>query len=380
MPTAHRRAPAAFTLIEVMVALAVGGILLSTVVGLLTLTMRDARRMRAQAEMLRDAESIGRLLGSELRLAGLGVPRGEGVDPSYGTSPPVTFPTAVLVAGDSEVGILADLPRPDANFSTFGALHTRPTGTAAVRAIAWHNENNGACIPDGSATSCVVGRDSLLFPDGGAGCRGTGSGAAFADRQCPWGLRRVLPGDSILIVAGDGRWSRALVSGSVVTSNVASGGPVAAELSAGYPTAVWPNTNLGDAPGGALGQGFVTTLDRVFYKLDGRTLVRRQCWGDPNPDDPDWPALGTNTVPATPQSTAGSNANDTVCTPAEVVARSVDSLTFTYLDADNLAVTVGPTTKADIRRIDYDVRFSRTVDGRPVQHGVTGVVRLLNIQ
>ena len=373
-----------FTLIEVIIALAIGAILLTTVMSVLTLTLKDNRRTRAHSEIMREAESVTRLMNQELRLAGLGVPAGANIDAAYGSSPPaggVKFYASLLVGGNSEVGVLADLPRPDANYSTFGALHSRATGSAATRTIAWHNENNGTCMPDGAGTACVAGRDSIFFADNAAGCTATGSGAPFTDRKCPWGMRRLLANDAIQIAAGDGTWSNAVVSGAVQKPNTTVD-VISAVLTSGYNTAIWPNLVAADGPAGRAGQGFVTTLDRVFYRLVGSTIVRQQCWGDPNPNDSDWPDAATNTVPTTPETTGGGGGTpapvNSTCTVAEVVARNVSSFALRYFDASGVAVTVGSTTKDDVRRVDYTIGFAKTVDGRQVLHEVAGSIRLTN--
>lgn len=355
--TAKRRsaAPApGFTLVEVMVALVIGAVLLSTVVSVLTLTLRDARRTRVHSELLRDAESVTHQLNSELRLAGLGLPRGANIDASYGTSPPAAPLAALIVAGATEIGIVADLPRPDANFNTFGGLHGRDTGAAT---IAWHNENNGACVPDSTSSSCSAGVDSVFFPVNATGCTTTGT-SGFNDRLCPWGMRRGRANESILIVAGDGQWSRSVLSGSVSAGTIR-----AADLSTAYSRTTWPQ-----GPGAVAGQGFVATLDRVFYWLDGTKIRRRQCWGDPNPNDPQW-SEPPSTASWDPAATDGGSAGASECTPAEVVARNVSSLSFTY--------TTG--TDGVIRKVDYAIGFARTVDGRPVLHVVNGAIRLTNI-
>lgn len=404
-----------FTLIEVVIALAIGAVLLTTVMSVMVVTLRDTKRARAHSEMLRDADFVSHALNTELRLAGLGVPLGAHVAvtpgtcaggagagnvctsaPSpqcpapglcsavgtYGTPPrAVGFYAALLVGGTNQIGILADLPRPDANYGVFGALHTRATG--GPTAVAWHNENNGACMPDNNAATCVAGRDSVFFADDLAGCVTTGGGAAFTDRKCPWGMRRLMPGESIQIVAGDGSWSDAVVSGSV--QRVAAGVPVvsvsSAVLSTGFSATAWPNLLPGQGPGGVPGQGFVTTLDRVFYRVVGTNIVRRQCWGDPDPNQANWPNGATNTVPtATPQLSGGSGVSVNTCTDEEVVARNVSGLNFTYRDAAGATVAVtNAATKASVRRVDYTIDFAKTIDGRPVTHTINGTVRLSSL-
>jgi hypothetical protein len=139
-----------------------------------------------------------------------------------------------------------------------------------------------------------------------------------------------------------------------------------------------------DGPGGIAGQGFVSTPDRVFFKLSGSNIVRRQCWGDPDPSQAAWPDALTNAVPASPGLTAGAGVTANDCTDDEVVARNVNGLTFTYFDATGTLLTLadpvaGPPDKDDVFRIDYAIDFFTIVDGRPLTHRVQGSVRLSNL-
>jgi prepilin-type N-terminal cleavage/methylation domain-containing protein len=388
----------AFTLIEVIVALVLSATLMSVVLGILAATLRDGRRARVHSEMLRDADLVTHLLNSDLRLAGVGVPATTGVniDVLYGAAPPTSFYGSVIVASTTQVGILGDLPRPDANYGAFGAIHRRPTGDGT--AIAWHNENNGSCMPDNNAGTCIVGRDSLFFPDNAAGCNNTGNGAVFSDRKCPWGMRRTLPGDHIIITAGDSNWATATLTGDVQRLAAAAGLPqvYSAELSPGYlvtvmaggppptPTAVWPNNAATDGPGGIAGQGFVATLDRVFFRRVGSTITRRQCWGDPDPNQAGFPSVNVNAVPASPQLVAATGVTPNECTDEEVVARNVSGFAIRTFDVNNAPITLGnpvagPPDKSDVFRIDYTVDFQKMVDGRNVTHRVQGSVRLTNL-
>lgn len=373
-----------FTLVEVIVSMVIGIILLAVCTSITVNTLVEGKRTRAQSEMARDGALAGQLLSQELRQAGLGVPNGRHIDIGYGTSNN-PFYASLLVAGADEIGIVGDLARPDANYNAYGPLHNRPLPT---NNLAWHTESNGTCVPDLAAgTSCSTAVTSLFFP-GEAGCDAVGTGN-FGDRTCPWGLRRVLPGERMIIVSGDGQWGHV---GLFTPGTIDQAGPnlvLAARLSPGWVSStpgIWPPPPP-PAPAVTLptqvgGQGWVATLDRLFFRYDGgtRTIQRIQCSGDPDPDNPNWPDETATTIPATLTFTPLLGTANT-CGPSEIVARHVDSLTFTYFDAAGTNVPVRNTgaLKRSVRRVGYRIQFRQTLDGRDVIYDVGGSVRLQNL-
>ena len=137
--------------------------------------------------------------------------------------------------------------------------------------------------------------------------------------------------------------------------------------------AVWPNVLPADAPVGVSGQGYVTTIDRVFFRLNGTNLERIQCFGDPDPGSANWPNLATNTLPGTLASTpAGGALNE--CTAAEVIAKNVASVAFAYADGTGTVTA----TKNLIRRIDWTIKLRKTVNNRTVEQDVVGTVAVRN--
>ena len=186
-----------FTILELLVGLSVALIVLAAVVSLFSRTMQTQRRARARAELGRQGAFLGHLLQQELRLAGLGVPTATSVE---GALPPVVH---VLFAGNNALGIVADLPRPDATFSTFGVLDDRPAG---VRRLMWHTDQNGACAPQ--ASGCPVNETSVLYRGDTALCTASG------DRTCPWANHRLRPGEYFVAAAGNGSWANLLAAGS----------------------------------------------------------------------------------------------------------------------------------------------------------------------
>lgn len=439
-----------FTLLEVAISIALMVVVLGVTMGIIVKVLAENRRQRVHAEILRDAMLTTQLLNSDLRQAGLGAPRNvnestclvEGLyirknctpDPFcsfpcvpapcvllYGSGTrPASFDTSVILANATQVGIVGDLARPDSQYSAYGPLHNRATAGASTTTtsvhLMWHNENNGLCAPGNGPPACNLGNTSTFFAGESTDLCTVANPNA---RTCPWGMNRVRAGERLQIVAGDRSWSTAALADPLNVVNY-SGGRLAVVLSPGFDVpmsdgdavndAVWPNTVAGDGPGGIAGQGWVTTLDRVFFIHDPtlRVIQRVQCSGDPDPQHASWPNAGVNALAlpvniASLQLTASVTAPVTTaphaCVGPEVVARNVDNVTFTYVNAANTALVTGtgitgigattcgpftpPTTgKNAIRRIDYVINFRKSVDASPahdVTHAVSGSVRLQNL-
>ncbi len=424
--------PRAFTLLEVVIAMVLSIIIMGTVVTVILATVQDTKRSRTIAAMQRDMAFVGQLFSLELRQAGLGVPlddsvlpsppavvqppSGEHIDDPYGGAGNTFFYGAVLVAAASQVGVVADLPRDDANYPPFGSLTSLPLVTGQNH-LMWHNENNGACAQDSMVGSCKVGDSSLFFNNPNAnGC------TAFNSRTCPWGLRRMLPNERLVVVDGAGRWATARFGNSLDPVNVSSPVPIAtaytvdmASLSTGW-SQPWPNLvpgvsappftppitiygNPGEVPGG----GYVSTPDRVFYRLTGTgggtstcttgapnycNIERIRCFGDPDPQgNPEFPRATDATINGDAAATRADFVVNTGtvqsnCGNFEVVARNVESLSFSYFDRTGAAVPTPINTalaKQSVTRIAYRINFRKVVGGRPVTFVGGGSVRLQNL-
>lgn len=365
-----RKSPRAFTMLELVLGLTMGAIVLGALVAILGNALVENRRQRAHSELQRDAEFVMQMLTQEIRLAGLGVPTGSHIDPAFGAGAPSTFDARrILVAGATDMLIMGDLPRPDANYPAFGNLHDRANG--ALDRIAWHTENNGTCVPG----ACVIGNASVFFP-GGEDCD------SATARTCPW-YGRLASGDRIQIVDGPGRWGHTAMSSLVPA---VSNGVVSAQLSVAMDgTGSWTNATDGDAPTGTYGQGWVTSIDRVRYRYDAgtSTLLRTQCWGDPDPEHANWPVATAAAVPAS-LLVNPTGAAQTICTAEEIVARNVTSVAFRYVTDAGVDQTGANTANAKnlIRRVEWIIEFSK-VDatlGRTVAYTAVGSVNVQNVQ
>lgn len=391
----RRAAPGGFTLLEVAVAVALSVIVIGAATTVLSAVLVQNKRQRIHSDLQRDAELVGQLLATELRQAGLGVPQGPHIQKNcpggvctftYGTGANTTSAGLrfgahrLLVAAPTEIGLVGDLPRPDSNYPVFGPLHSRHSG-AGTGILAWHNESNGTCIPPGCATSGF----STFFPGSGIDCSTVGG-----EITCPWALRRVARGDRLQVVDGRGDWAHAGVdTAGAVGGNSSLLGVLGLRLSPAMDPSAnsWLNDSAGVGPSGFAGQGFVTTLDRVFYVFDSVAGVirRTQCFGDPDPGHADWPE-SANTVPGspgtiTPPVTAPSTSAQNRCVGPEVVARHVTSVAFTYFDQAGAAVAVASNADKDsIRRVEWVIGFqnANTIVGTPVTYTLMGAVSLQN--
>lgn len=419
-----------FTLLEIMIALGLAAVVLAAAVGIMVTTMKDAQRTRIHSSMTRDGAFVGTLMHVELKQAGLGIPTGTHIqrsqnnNPYYGTSQPTNFYSrGLIVARTDQIVVQADLPRPDAQYATFGPLDSRPTGpvptaasadTNAVLSVLWHTENNGGCMPPTSATTaCNQANTSIFFPGVATADQciltsTTSDTGRAAKRACPWGLARVRAGEQIQIASGDGAWTHAEVEDpltivsyggyaqlpSLLLNSTLSEGAAGFDQS-GDNSNTWRNQQYGEGPGGIQGQGWVTTIDRVSYRYVAGTAplygtIRRfQCWGDPDPDHAGWPAETDYTSLTRAEAVSVTPVNDDTslmsvtanyCTQEEIVARNVEDVSFTYYDASGAAITVDAAgEKALVRRFDYRIDFRRDWQNRAVRHTVAGSIRMPNI-
>lgn len=364
--------PRGFSLIELLVALGLG-------VGILTVTMAltsQAVEMRNQArikmELNREGAFASSALTHEIKQAGLGLPWGENINGGG------KFYAGLIVGTDEGVGIVADLPRPDAQYNVIGPMLAVPSGDQTH--VAWFNENNGSCVPSDNANSCLTGATSVFFP-GEDGCSTDGSTDPEDQRTCPWGLRRLVADERLQIISGEGTWATAAVkSGGPKIEQIGLAGKPQFSmllLDPGWP-ATWPNDNVEALPVGQ-GTGFVTTLDRLFVYKDGTNLMRLQCWGDPDPDNSDWPSADS-AAPASPAAAAAVNAN-TTCVGPEVIARNVSNAQFTYRRFDGTVLTtplVGAAIKKSVATVQFELTLAKTHSGKTISHTVTGEVGLRN--
>lgn len=347
-----------FTLLEVVISISISIVVLSVATALFVQVAYAGQRARAKAELAREGAFASTTLADDLRFAGLGVPRGEKV----GGAASDTAPGPIGKAAATELMLVADLPRPDASFPAFGVLHGRPTASRAI--LAWHTENNGGCVRSTDSTLDCSIADASLFYDA------QGCATSAEDDVCPWGAKRVVAGEWLVVGSGDGRWQNVRVATPLAIGAEAYdpalgiGGVLGLRLDASA-TSTWTMDSYAQPPFSSLGQPFVASVDRVFWRFDaaGKRVLRRFCWGPFDPAHASW-AAGSAANPAT--------VPGTTCTREETMARDVVDATFAYVDDDD-----APTTNlARVRRVDWTISSQRTVLNRVVRHDERGSVDL----
>ncbi len=319
--TGRRMRTRGFTLVEVLVAGAVGLVILTSVIGYLLHRSRVDAREQQLARLKRDASLLLGQLERELRQAGLGRPTRTRMDGDQ-----ELFPGPLLAAGETELTFVADLPRPDGGLnglSSFAANQTVPP--LPWRGVALLNELNGGCDVDTSSFSaCRTDEASLLLPAPGADCGSTPAGAP----SCPWGLRKYRPREWLVLVDGRGRWTQRYVQDDLFQS---SGGRYALMLDSALP---------GDFFGTTPNKGWAASLDRVHYRLAGDTVMRKQCWQA-------FPSPAALPAAATPCTLPGDG------TAWEPLLSTVppNGLRLRYLDANGAVLAPLPLSAAALRRV-----------------------------
>lgn len=331
-----RRARAGgFTLIELMVASVVALMVLSTAIALLLASARAHRRHVELGRLKRSAALVVDQLTSELRQAGLGVPSSVRAEPPGGLYPPPLF-----TAGETSIAFSADLPRPDSALNGLSELaDDQSPGTLPAHGLAVVNELSGGCDVYVGALPCTTDASSLLFPtEPGSGCDGSPDA-----RTCPWALNRYRAREAILIVNSNGNWvQRELDSPPFGASNTRRALKLTTAPPPQFPFFAGAN------------RGFVSTPDRVFYRVDGDSVVRKQCW-DAVPIPTTTDAL---TVPC-------SRLDDG--TDWEPLATGA-TLSFIYYDANGIPLGPLPLSEPQlrrVRRVEVQLHLERAVSGLP---------------
>lgn len=285
--------PRGFTLIELVIGLTVAALVMSAVMQLVGLAIQSFTAARVRLGMSQEANAVAFLLDRELAAAGVGRATGAragGAETMWMVMREGAANADIPLCSASttnDVRILADVPRPNSNFATYGWLWGQPVApTCAVppcgtsNRVMWMTENNGNCVKGAFGDDCTDSRG--IFFSGEGSCDSAG------DRTCPWGLKRASANEYLQVVAGDGSFEQVRFVGgisSVVTMpTTASATVYVAETSAYRASAQavgWTADRLDAQPNGSRGSGFVTSWDRIRYKLDTTTkkLQRQQCWG-----------------------------------------------------------------------------------------------------
>jgi prepilin-type N-terminal cleavage/methylation domain-containing protein len=329
-----------FTLIEVIVASGVGLVILAAIMGYLVQRSRNDQREAQLGRLKQDASVLLGQLRRDLGQAGLGRPpraRLEGKGE--------LFPGPLLSGAETSLAFVADVPRPDSSLnglSSFAANQVSPP--LPVGGVALLNELTGGCDVDGSQPSaCRTHEASLLLASSEVDCRDSPDSAP----TCPWGLNKYRPGEWLVLVDGVGRWVERQVAPELFSNRASR---FALMLRGQLPADFFAVPN----------RGWVTSLDRVFYRLEQGTVERKQCWGP----------VGSQATSSSLSTACGAAADGTGWEPLLRTA-APNGLVFRYLDSTGAELEPLPLSTVDlrrVRRIEVALRLSAPTSGRPVTY------------
>jgi prepilin-type N-terminal cleavage/methylation domain-containing protein len=328
------------TLIELLVSSVVGLIMLSAALALLVQGVSLQQKQRKISEMKRSAALVLGQLGSELRQAGLGIPRGVRV--GTGTGLGDRFPASIMLAEDHRIGFLADLSRPDSSFNGYSQLAGDQTpGTLPdERGLALLNEFNGGCDVVNGSANCKSDLASHLFDYSVTTTDTNCASRPDRARTCPWSLKRYRGSEYIIVADALGRWVERQVDGGIYGVHTGSK-RVTLSLNVKVPP---------ELVSGGPNQGYASTPDRVFYRINNGWVERNQCWGSVSAP------IATLSQPCT---------GTTNGTDWERLARGALTAqpTFTYYTAGGaqLPTPVAAASLRSIHRVDITLRFERVV-------------------
>jgi type II secretory pathway pseudopilin PulG len=338
-----------FTLVELLVAGGVGLVILTGAVGYLLHRSQMDQREAQFARLKRDASLFLGQWERELRQAGLGRPTRARLDGGE-----ELLPGPLLSAGLTDLTFVADLPRPDASLNGLSAFAANQTTPALPsNGVALLNELNGGCDVDASSpTACRTDAASLVLAGPGQDC----ATALTTAPTCPWGLHKYRAGEWLLLVDGRGRWTQRQVGAAFVSG---AGGRGALVLDSAPPAGFFDS---------APNRGWATSLDRVYYRLTGGTVERKQCWHA-------WPSPAA--LPAVAQPcTLATDGTDWEPLLSTVPTRG---LSFRYLDASGAVLSPLPLSAANlarVRRVEVTLHLESSAPGGPVTYDTLTAVTL----
>jgi prepilin-type N-terminal cleavage/methylation domain-containing protein len=395
-----------FTLIELMVALALALAVTAAALGVMLTAIKTQQEGTLRAELARDAQFLMDTMARDLAYLGAGVPRGFESDPSgdligIGNSTYNASNTdlageannqlrpAIRIGEAEYLAFLGDLPYPNADLNGIAGTSQMPLAGGGNTSInIGVTSELSPCTPDtGGGYDCKSTDESYIRNVGGNDC----SDSAVTEPTCPWGMNKwqLHNGTDVpLVFTGvDGSWfRRAWDLSSTDTTN--SNGRTMISLSS------TPSGTGGVLPFNRfletdVGGGTVSQLDRVFWSLEQMdnagtacgtatpgnpcTLWRRQCWGwdlnSTHPSSPSFPQMGragsshltgaTAPLDCAPGSDEG--------TGWEEVMGDVTSFTMNYFapNAVNAALAQPLTaqTSAQTKVIEIDFTMERPIPG-----------------
>jgi len=418
-PTLRRRR-LGFTLIELVAALSIGGVVLTATFQTYLLLRSQMVKTRVSAELRRNARNVLGTVSRYLKMAGAGLPPAASTngDPDpypgggvpYGGAANPTIGPAVIVGINDAIGFMGDFPRPDSNLNgisvpahaeayqryAYGgavsngcakARRNNFTATDATNHLTLLNELSGGCLP---GTGCDSSASSVLLPGTGSAC---GPGNLTAP-TCPWSLKKYRPSEYVLLVYPSRKWLARQINAPAFNAYCASNacsihthcdGPgqfqglsLFYEAWGGHASAGSGGRNIPNTMGAGWltdganvssmvfpsNRGWVSTIERVFFRYRPTTSTMEfiMCWGPPARGDATWTQVAAANPCALAAGSGIGGAESLGGTGWQVLARNVKEVKLEYFDDDNTLLAAPGTTEfalAQVARVGVSVTLER---------------------
>jgi type II secretory pathway pseudopilin PulG len=359
-----------FSLLELTIGTVISLFIASVAMTLLLNVQATQRETQIRNALTRDALYVLDMVGGDLQYAGVGVPYGDDVDGAAGRMRPILrrgFASSFVVIGD--------LPLPNAELNGLATVAALK-GTTATNEIAVTSELS-VCPPTANSSDYRCDTALARLVPVPAATAVTCDSSNLTANTCPWGQGK-WQADSggrqhLYVLAPDGSWAHRRVSmtgGAPATGSF--NGILSVALDIDFPFTGGGTLEPGLFAAARVGQPLISTIDRVFYSLEGPgggacngnrcVLFRRQCWGEILDDDaPGYPGPGDTAL--TTVSEPAACAAPTDGTRWEVVINNVDAMTVRYFNVGGVELTA-PLSVPDLAAVasmEIEFTLSRTV-------------------
>ncbi len=330
-----------------MVSLAVTLIVSAAVLEVYVMVSRQASEASRAASLERDGQRLMDWFARDFSYFGNGVPRGcykadyvTDAETASSCAASSLIP-ALRRADDKHLVFVGDLPLPNAELNGAVSLVAIKDNHDHDDEIAVSSDLSGCTPPKTAPNSnnynCSTSSASLLRI--GAGTEDCDAAHPNAV-SCPWGLNKWFPATSfssdVEFVIGypSGQWSKRHWNGQDGGDGHLSSvnDYYGVHFDHGWPAGADQDISRDDLWKGSASAAWISHIDRVFYSLEGSagdyTLYRRQCWGNLDSNDADWPNIGSNAMTSA-DSPRGCAVPD-YGTGWEVLQRHIKRLSFRY--------------------------------------------------
>ncbi|MFH1810949.1 MAG: type II secretion system protein [Pseudomonadota bacterium] len=298
-----------FTLIELMVSLAVVLIVSAAGMELYVIARKNQSEGMVQASISRDAQLVLDWVERDLSYLGAGVPRGCPATSDTdiaGSCATKSLRPPIRIGHNDNLVFVGDLPLPHSDLNGIVQIAAINSGSLSNAKLTVMSELSG-CVPPSAGTDsgnhhCATHLASLIPTGSATDCNSSNPTAA----TCPWGLNKwfTAAGNTAEFIIGypNGTWTRKRWNGTNGSGLATTDDYYGVVAEANWPAASLQNVPQSELFTGKASTSFISHIDRVFYSVENTAgaacggsncvLKRRQCWAKvQDPSVANWPPV-----------------------------------------------------------------------------------------